>query len=86
MHLTPRCFDATQAYCSVDDDELCFMEPYPISSALSTKRTIARRIGTTYAYDFLGLIEKALVKDWQSAISDGRFDSVPPHLPRIACR
>merc|ERR1719502_414775 len=34
----------TQAYCSVGQDELCFMEPYPISSALSTKRTIARRV------------------------------------------
>merc|ERR1740138_196640 len=36
---------STQAYCAVEDassDEVCFLEPYPISSALSTKRTIAR--------------------------------------------
>jgi acetyl-CoA carboxylase/biotin carboxylase 1 len=75
----------TQAYCSIDDDagEVCFLEPYPISSALSTKRTIARRIGTTYAYDFLGLIEKALVQDWQAAIKDGKFDSIPPMLLEV---
>ena len=75
----------TQAYCSIDDDagEVCFLEPYPISSALSTKRTIARRIGTTYAYDFLGLIEKALVQDWQAAIKDGKFDSIPPTLLEV---
>jgi len=74
----------TQSYCSVDDNqEMCVMEPYPITSPLSTKRTIARRIGTTYAYDFLGLIEKSLVKDWQSAISDGRYSAIPPALLEV---
>merc|ERR1719387_1361155 len=67
----------TQSYCTVDDGEECFLEPYPVSSALSTKRTIARRIGTTYAYDFLGLMEKALVADWQKAITDGRHSALP---------
>jgi len=71
---------ATQSYCTVEDDEACFLEPYPTSSAISTKRTVARRIGTTYAYDFLGLIEKALVKDWQAAIRDGRADAMPQDL------
>merc|ERR1719235_2500755 len=63
---------ATQAYCSPGEDESCMLEPYPVSTSLATKRSIARRIGTTYAYDFLGLIEKALVADWQAAIADGR--------------
>jgi len=67
----------TQAYCSVGDDNTCFIEPYPVSSALATKRSIARRVGTTYAYDFLGLIEKALVADWQAAIADGRASAIP---------
>jgi len=70
----------TQAYCALGDEEVCFIEPYPISSALSTKRTIARRIGTTYAYDFLGLTEKALVKDWQAAIADGRHAAMPQEI------
>jgi acetyl-CoA carboxylase/biotin carboxylase 1 len=75
----------TQSYCAVDDvdGEECFLEPYPISSALSTKRTIARRIGTTYAYDFLGLIEKALVGDWQSAIADGKHSEMPAGLLEV---
>jgi len=70
----------TQAYCALGDEEMCFIEPYPISSALSTKRMIARRIGTTYAYDFLGLIEKSLVKEWQGAIADGRFSTMPQEI------
>jgi len=74
----------TQSYCSIEDNqEMCVMEPYPITSPLSTKRTIARRIGTTYAHDFLGLIEKALVKEWQAAISDGRFSAIPPSLLEV---
>merc|ERR1719454_1194707 len=74
---------ATQAYCSVGDDEACFIEPYPVASSLATKRSIARRIGTTYAYDFLGLIEKALVQDWQAAIADGRASAIPAPLLEV---
>jgi len=70
----------TQSYCEINNEEMCFIEPYPVSSALSGKRAIARRIGTTYAYDFLGLIEKALVKEWQQAISDGRFAEMPSNF------
>merc|ERR1719387_3330560 len=74
---------ATQAYCSVGEEEVCYLEPYPITSAISTKRSIARRIGTTYAYDFLGLIEKALVQDWQAAIADGRASAIPAPLLEV---
>jgi len=73
----------TQAYCQVGDEEQCFLEPYSVSSTLATKRSIARRIGTTYAYDFLGLIEKALVADWNGAIADGRAASIPPSLLEV---
>ena len=73
----------TQAYCSVLNEEVCMLEPYPVASSLATKRSIARRIGTTYAYDFLGLIEKALVKDWQTAIADGRHTETPPNLLEV---
>jgi len=44
---------------------MCYIEPYPVASELSAKRAVARRIGTTYAYDFLGLFEKGVVKEWQ---------------------
>jgi len=74
---------ATQSYCSIGDDEQCFLEPYPVASTLSNKRAVARRIGTTYCYDFLGLIEKALVRDWQQAIADGKFSSIPTDLLEV---
>ena len=59
---------------------MCYIEPYAASTTLSNKRSIARRIGTTYAYDFIGLIEKALVSQWQTAIADGAATEMPLSL------
>lgn len=73
----------TASYCTVadkDSDQVCYIEPYAASTTLSNKRSIARRIGTTYAYDFIGLIEKALVSQWQSAIADGAATEMPLSL------
>jgi len=70
----------TVSYCSVGEDETCYLEPYPVSGALETKRALARRIGTTYAYDFLGLFEKAIVRAWQQAIADGTHSTMPASL------
>merc|ERR1719305_2068435 len=70
----------TQSYCTVadkDEGQMCFLEPYPVSTVLASKRSIARRIGTTYAY---GLIEKALVASWQAAIADGSASAMPTGL------
>ena len=76
----------TQSYCTLadkDEGQMCFIEPYPVSSTLTNKRSIARRIGTTYAYDFIGLIEKALVSQWQSAIADGAATEMPLQLLEV---
>ena len=73
----------TASYCTVadkDSDQVCYIEPYAASTTLSNKRSIARRIGTTYAYDFIGLIEKALVSQWQTAIADGAATEMPLSL------
>eukprot|EP00965_Chrysotila_dentata_P159504 5269387-Pleurochrysis_carterae.AAC.2 len=70
----------TVSYCSVGEDETCYLEPYPVSTELQTKRAIARRIGTTYAYDFLGLFEKGVVRAWQRAIAAGTADKMPTML------
>ena len=74
-----------QSYCSVGakDEEVCFLEPYPVSSTLANKRAVARRIGTTYAYDFLGLIEKGVIAAWQQAITDGSHDAMPTNLLEV---
>ena len=60
----------------------CFLEPHPVSSALATKRAVARHIGTTYGYDFRGFIEKALLADWQKVPHP---PSGPLHHPRLCC-
>lgn len=52
------------------EEESCFLEPYPQPGALAQKRAVARAIGTTYIFDFLGLFEKALVLDWRTHIAD----------------
>ena len=41
------------------------MEPYPAADAVSKKRATARRIGTTYAYDFVGLLATAQLQAWR---------------------
>mmetsp|Transcript_45259 Transcript_45259/g.105887 ORF Transcript_45259/g.105887 Transcript_45259/m.105887 type:complete len:1502 (+) Transcript_45259:3-4508(+) len=56
-------------YCTITKDsgaepEVCMLQPYRADSALDTKRATARRTGTTYAYDFLGLLERALIGEW----------------------
>ena len=52
------------------EEQACFLEPYPQPGALQQKRAVARAIGTTYIFDFLGLFEKALVLDWRAHIAD----------------
>jgi acetyl-CoA carboxylase/biotin carboxylase 1 len=59
-------------YCLIEGDkdgEICFLDPYGVSNIVQTKRGIARRVGSTYAYDYLGLIEVALVGEWDSFIN-----------------
>jgi hypothetical protein len=72
----------TVAYCALEDGEegMCYIEPYPVASELSAKRAVARRIGTTYAYDFLGLFEKGVISEWQAAIAAGNAEVMPPNL------
>lgn len=39
--------------------------PYPLLDALQLKRLAALNVGTTYCYDFLLIIEKALAQLWR---------------------
>jgi acetyl-CoA carboxylase/biotin carboxylase 1 len=57
----------SMAFCTIggdDEEEECLLEPYATSNNVQLKRSVARRVGTTYAYDFLGLFEKGLLSDW----------------------
>ena len=62
----------TMQYCTLKGDQICILDPYPTSSVLQLKRTNARRVGSTYAPDFLGLMEVALINSWQA------FSGMPP--------
>jgi acetyl-CoA carboxylase/biotin carboxylase 1 len=68
-YLDPVTGQAEQ-YCSLSEggeaNSICVLDPYPTSNVLQKKRATARRVGSTYATDFLGLIEVALINSWQS--------------------
>ena len=83
-YLDPQTGKATQ-FCMLGADgaeEACFLEPYPMPGTLQQKRSIARAIGTTYIYDFLGLIEKALVLEWRQYIAASGCGEVPVDMFR----
>mmetsp|Transcript_14161 Transcript_14161/g.25957 ORF Transcript_14161/g.25957 Transcript_14161/m.25957 type:complete len:220 (+) Transcript_14161:3195-3854(+) len=57
----------TQEFCALGtEDKMCTFDPYGTSNIVQTKRAIARRVGSTYAYDFLGLLEVGLVDQWDT--------------------
>uniref|UniRef100_A0A7S0X6J4 Acetyl-CoA carboxylase n=2 Tax=Mantoniella antarctica TaxID=81844 RepID=A0A7S0X6J4_9CHLO len=83
-YLDPQTGKATQ-FCMIGKDgaeEACFLEPYPMPGTLQQKRSIARAIGTTYIYDFLGLIEKAMVLEWRQFIAGPGMGDVPGDMFR----
>jgi len=65
----------SERYCLVDPenagaDEMCIVDSYSGSNLVQTKRAIARRVGSTYAYDFLGLMEVELISEWQKYLKE----------------
>ena len=56
----------TTQFCTLKGEKVCVLDPYPTSGILQLKRTNARRVGSTYAPDFLGLMEVALINSWQA--------------------
>ncbi|GKY96267.1 hypothetical protein MPSEU_000586300 [Mayamaea pseudoterrestris] len=62
----------TTEFCLMDDSgnaNMCMLDPYGTSNIVQTKRAVARRVGSTYAYDFLGLMEVGLFGEWEEYIS-----------------
>jgi acetyl-CoA carboxylase / biotin carboxylase 1 len=62
----------TAEYCLLEESgesKMCFLDPYTTSNVVQTKRAIARRVGSTYVYDFLGLMEVGLIGEWESYIN-----------------
>lgn len=61
----------TQQFCSITrEDQICLLSPYPASNSIQTRRASARRIGSTYAYDFLGLMGVSLIQKWDKHLKE----------------
>jgi acetyl-CoA carboxylase/biotin carboxylase 1 len=66
----------TKQFCSITrEDQICLLNPYPASTTIQTRRASARRIGSTYAYDFLGVMEVG------APLPPSLPPSLPPPLP-----
>lgn len=60
----------TREFCIIgDQDNVCVLDPYLSSNVIQTKRAIARRVGSTYAYDFLGLLQVGLIGEWDEYLN-----------------
>lgn len=75
----------TREFCTIGGakDSLCVLDPYDGANIIQTKRAIARRVGSTYAYDFLGLLEVGLIQEWDtylSSLSGPDAASIPTNL------
>ena len=71
----------TKEFCVLgsDKDQLCFLDPYAGANIIQTKRAIARRVGSTYAYDFLGLLEVGLIGEWDEYLT--KLDNSEINMP-----
>ena len=71
----------TKEFCVLGDgkDLVCFLDPYAGSNIIQTKRSIARRVGSTYAYDFLGLLEVGLIGEWDEYVT--KLDDASVNMP-----
>lgn len=72
-------------YCIVNSEgnsgDICFIDPYSTSNKVQTKRAIARRVGSTYAYDFLGLLEVGLISEWSDYLNENGIEGeIPANL------
>lgn len=74
----------TREFCVIGDgeDAVCVLDPYDGANVIQTKRSIARRVGSTYAYDFLGLLEVGLIQEWNNYLGSlsGSDVSMPANI------
>ncbi|CAB9496759.1 Acetyl-CoA carboxylase 1 [Seminavis robusta] len=67
-------------YSAVGAETSGALNPFAKSSILQTKRSVARRVGSTYAYDFLGLMEVGLVNEWEAYTNENSGISIPADI------
>jgi len=56
----------TKQFRSLEEAKAGVMQisPYPTANTVQMKRANARRVGSTYAFDFIGLMEVGIIKQW----------------------
>jgi len=67
----------------INEQGICFLDPYPSSNKLQMKRAAVRRISSTYAYDFLGLMEVDLIQKWGQYLDGMKAANAAPVVERI---
>uniref|UniRef100_A0A7S3K3Q2 Acetyl-CoA carboxylase n=1 Tax=Aureoumbra lagunensis TaxID=44058 RepID=A0A7S3K3Q2_9STRA len=70
----------TKGYCNLDGED-CVVDPEPSADKVSKKRAAARRVGTTYAYDFIGLLATATLASWQQRVAE--LEAAGAEIPEI---
>jgi len=75
LEVTDRVTGLAIEYTPIGTDTMA-LNPYAKSSIVQTKRSVARRVGSTYAYDFLGLMEVGLVNDWESYMESAGSNAI----------
>jgi acetyl-CoA carboxylase/biotin carboxylase 1 len=75
--LDPTTAKITQYRSLMGDQSIVVLDPSPSSNVLQKKRSAARRVGSTYAADFLGLIEIALINTWQRYHEESKQSNMP---------
>lgn len=74
----------TKQFCSLSDEKaICLLNPYPMSNSVAIKRAAARRIGSTYAYDFLGLIAVSLIGMWEAYLNELKLSMPGPLMEKM---
>ncbi|CAM9555517.1 unnamed protein product, partial [Choristocarpus tenellus] len=74
----------TKQFCKLGTldkgEDMCLLNPYPTSNSVQIRRAAARRIGSTYAPDFLGLME---IRMWDAFLSELKMASGKPQYESI---
>ncbi|KAJ8604581.1 hypothetical protein CTAYLR_007627 [Chrysophaeum taylorii] len=63
-------------YCDLEGTN-CVVDPYASADVVAKKRAAARRVGTTYAYDFVGLLATATLAAWRERAAAAADVAVP---------
>ena len=73
----------TREFCLIGDgkEAVCVLDPYDGANIIQTKRAIAHCVGSTYAYDFLGILEVGMLQEWEAYLGGLDGADTPTSAP-----